>query len=46
MFHEKLVAVKYMLVEVDREPAVEKLDNRSEERRDCTGLDIGTDTSL
>ena len=46
MLHEKPVAVKYMFVDVQRECAVEKLDIRTEERRGCTGLDIGTNTSL
>ena len=32
MLHEKPVAVEYMLVDVQRERAVEKLDIRTEER--------------
>ena len=46
MLHEKHVAIEYMLIEVPRKPMVEKFGNRAEERRDCAGLDVGTDTSL
>ena len=46
MLHEKHVAIEYVMTDVQREPTVKKLDNRVEERRDCAGLDVGTDTSL
>ena len=46
MLHEKPVSIEYMLVDVQRQRTVEKLDNRAKERRGCTGLDIGAYTSL
>jgi len=46
MLHEKHVAIEYVMTDVHCEPTVKKLDNGVEERRDCPGLDVGTDTSL